>query len=82
MYIEDFCKWSFLYCVFKCGYVLMVKFFIECGLDCNKRIIKLKLVVLCVFKRSYKYVFEVFLRKGVGVNFVDDNGVLFFYFVV
>lgn len=57
MDIDDLCKWIFLYCVFKYGYVVMVNFFIKFGLDCNKIIIKLKLVVLCVFKRNYKNVF-------------------------
>lgn len=56
----------------------MVIYFINRGLDCNiKIIIKLKLVVLFVFKRNYRNVLKVFLSKFVDVNIIDDNGVIF-----
>lgn len=61
----------------------MVIYFINRGLDCNiKIIIKLKLVVLFVFKRNYRNVLKVFLSKFVDVNIIDDNGVIFLQFVV
>lgn len=83
IYIEDVCRWILLYCVFKCGYVDMVKYFINCGCDLfiNIFIVKLKLVLFWVVKRNYVDVLKELIVNKVDVNFFDENGELFLYFV-
>lgn len=73
-----------MYCVFKCGYVEMVRYFIKCGcgLFINIFIVKLKLVLFWVVKRNYVDVLKELIVNNVDVNFFDENGEFFFYFVV
>lgn len=73
-----------MYCVFKCGYVEMVRYFIKCGcgLFINILIVKLKLVLFWVVKRNYVDVLKELIVNNVDVNFFDENGEFFFYFVV